>query len=60
MCEFKVFLDGEKVAEDIVYARIEGDKVTISDILGRPTVFESTRLDELNVMTTRLLLSRIK
>lgn len=60
MCEFKVYLDGEKVAEDIVYAKIEGSQVTIRDILGRPTLFEGTRLDELNVMTTRLLLSRIK
>ena len=60
MCEFKVYLDGEKVAEDIIYARIEGNKVTIRDILGRPTVFDDTRLDELNVMTTRLLLSTIK
>lgn len=60
MCEFKVFLDGEKVAEDIVYAKIEGDQITIRDILGRPTVFESARLDELNVMTTRLVMSRIK
>ena len=59
MCEFMVFLDGEKVAEDIVHAKIEGDKVTIRDVLGRPTVFEYTKLDELDVMTTRLLLSRV-
>jgi predicted RNA-binding protein len=60
LCEFKVFLDGEKVAEDIIYARIEGNKVTLKDILGEATVFEDTRLDELNVMTTRLVLSKIK
>ena len=59
MCEFKVFLDGEKVAEDIVYARVEGDKVTIRDILGGPMVFEGVRLDEVNVMTTKLTLTRI-
>ena len=59
MCEFKVFLDDEKVAEDIVYARVEGDKVTIRDILGRPMVFEGVRLDEVNVMTTKLTLTRI-
>ena len=59
MCEFKVFLDGEQVAEDVVYARIDGDKVTIQDIMGTAKVFESTRLDELNVMTTRLTLSSI-
>ena len=60
MCEFKVFLDGEQVAEDVVYARIDGDKVTIQDIMGTAKIFESTRLDELNVMTTRLTLSSIK
>ena len=59
MCEFKVFLDDEKVAEDIVYARVEGDKVTIRDILGRPMVFEGVKLDEVNVMTTKLTLTRI-
>ena len=59
MCEFKVFLDGEQVAEDVVYARIDGDKVTIQDIMGTAKIFESTRLDELNVMTTRLTLSSI-
>jgi predicted RNA-binding protein len=60
MCEFKVFLDGEKVAEDIVYARVDGKTIMIRDILGRPTVFENVRLDELNVMTTKLTLSRIQ
>lgn len=59
MCLFKVFLDGEKVAEDIVYVRVEGKKVTISDILRKPTVFDYVRLDEINVMTTKLVLSRI-
>ncbi len=59
MCEFKVFLDGEKVAEDIVYARVDGKRVIVRDILGRPTVFDDVRLDELNVMTTKLILTSI-
>jgi len=59
MCEFKVFLDGEKVAEDIVYAHVDGSTIMIRDILGRPTIFENVRLDEVNVMTTKLTISRI-
>ena len=60
MCEFKVFLDGEKVAEDIVYVHVDNGTIMIRDILGRPTVFENVRLDEVNVMTTKLTLSRIQ
>ncbi len=58
MCEFKVFLDGEKVAEDVVYARVEGTRVTVMDILGIPVVLEGVKIDEIDVMSTRLVLTR--
>ena len=58
MCEFKVFLDGEKVAEDVVYARVEGKRVTVMDILGIPVVLEGVKLEEVDVMSTRLVLTR--
>ena len=60
MCEFKVFLDGEKVAEDVVYARVEGTRVTILDILGIPVVLEGAKIDEIDVTSTRLVLTRIE
>ena len=60
MCEFKVFLDGEKVAEDVVYARVEGTRVTVLDILGIAVVLESAKIDEIDVMSTRLVLTRIE
>lgn len=59
MCEFKVFLDGEKVAEDVIYARVEGKRVTVMDILGKPVVLEGVKIDEIDVMSTRLVLTRI-
>ncbi|MCW4049101.1 MAG: CooT family nickel-binding protein [Candidatus Bathyarchaeota archaeon] len=58
MCEFKVFLDGEKVAEDIIYARVEGKRVTVRDILGKPVVLEGAKIEEIDVMSTRLVLTR--
>ena len=59
MCEFKVFLDGEKVAEDVIYARVEGKRVTVMDILGKPVVLEGVKIYEIDVMSTRLVLTRI-
>ena len=60
MCEFKVFLDGEKVTEDVVYAWVEGKNVTVRDILGKPVVLEGVKIKEIDVMTTRLVLTRIE
>ena len=58
MCEFKVFLDDEKVAEDVIYAWVEGSKVTVRDILGKPVVLEGVKIKEIDVMSTRLVLTR--
>ena len=58
MCEFKVYLDGEKVAEDVIYASVEGRRVTVRDILGKPTVLEGVKIVEIDVATTRMVLSR--
>ena len=58
VCEFKVYLDGEKVAEDVIFARQETDKVLVRDILGEPLSFEGATIIEVDVMTTRLILSK--
>ena len=58
MCEFKVYLDGEKVAEDVIYARVEGRRVTVRDILGEPTVLDGARIVEIDVATTSMTLTR--
>ena len=60
MCEFKVFLDGEKVAEDVIYAKVEGHTVTLRDIIGRPIVLDSVKIVEVDVVSTRLVLSHTK
>ena len=48
-----------KVAEDIIYARAEGLRVTLRDILGKPTVLDGARIVEVDVMSTRLVLSQV-
>ena len=56
MCEFKVFLKGEKVAEDVVYAMQEKGKVTLKDIIGRSLTIDDVEIQEVDVMLTSLLL----
>ena len=58
MCEFKVFLGDEKVAEDIIYAKAEGRRVTLRDVLGKPVVVEGVRIAEVAVSSTRLMLEK--
>jgi len=57
MCEFKVFLDGKVVFEDVIYARAEGDRVLVRDVLGETKEFENCRIMEVDVNSTRLVLS---
>ena len=59
MCEFKVFLDGKKIAEDVIYAKVEGKKVTLRDVLGEPVVVEGVGIVEVDVSSTTLVLERI-
>ncbi|MCK4437639.1 CooT family nickel-binding protein [Candidatus Bathyarchaeota archaeon] len=56
MCEFKVFQDGEKIAEDIIYAKVEDDRVVLRDIIGTEKVIEGAEIVEVNVIGTRLIL----
>jgi predicted RNA-binding protein len=58
LCEFKVFLDGNQVAEDIIYAKQEEGKVIIQDIIGTPKTFEDVEINEVNVFSTRLVLRK--
>ena len=59
MCEFKVFLDGEKIAEDVIYVSVEGRRVTLRDILGEPVVVEGAVIVEVDVPSTKLVLERV-
>ena len=56
MCEFKVFLDGDLVMDDVLYARAEGGRVVLRDVIGSEKVIEGADLVELNVIGTRLIL----
>lgn len=59
MCEFKV-LKGEKIVfKDAVYAKAEGENVTVKDVLGIAQTFEKCMITEVDVGTERLVLTPI-
>jgi predicted RNA-binding protein len=59
MCEFNVILDGKTVFKDAVYAKSEENNVTVKDVLGELKVFKNCRIAEVDVNSTRLVLSNL-
>lgn len=60
MCEFNVILDGKTLIKDVVYAKTEDNKVTVKDVLGNSKTFENCLIEEVDVNSTRLVLTPIK
>ncbi|MEM2972227.1 MAG: CooT family nickel-binding protein [Candidatus Bathyarchaeia archaeon] len=58
MCEFNVILDGKTVLKDVVYAKMENDTVIVKDVLGKSKEFKNCKIVEVDVNTTRLVISK--
>ncbi|MDH5448434.1 MAG: CooT family nickel-binding protein [Candidatus Bathyarchaeota archaeon] len=57
MCEFTVFLNKEIVCRDVVYAKTEGKKVLLKDVLCVAKTMENCRIVEIDVSSERLILA---
>jgi predicted RNA-binding protein len=60
MCEFNVILDGNKVFSDVIYVKVEGNKVIVKSIVGEAKEYDNVKIVEVDVTTTRLVLETIK
>jgi predicted RNA-binding protein len=60
MCEFEVSLKEKTVFKDAVYAKAEGNKVIVKDVLGTSKVFENCKITEVDVGSERMVLSSTK
>ncbi len=56
MCEFNVILNGKIQIKDVIYAKVEGDKVIVKNILGEAKEFTGCRISEVDVPNARLVL----
>ena len=60
MCEFNVILDGKIQFKDVIYAKVEVDKVIVKNIMGEAKEFKGYNIVEVDVPNTRLVLSALK
>jgi predicted RNA-binding protein len=60
MCEFNVILNGKTQFKDAVYAKVEGNNVTVKSIMGETKEFKNCKITEVDVNATRLVLVPLK
>lgn len=60
MCELSVLLQDKLVFRDAVYAKADGKKVTVRNILGVYDTFENCAIEELDIQSERLILQSIE
>jgi len=60
MCEFNVILNGETLFKDVVYAKASGNGVIVKNVLGEAKEFKSCKITEVDVNSTRLVLTALK
>ena len=60
MCEFNVILNGKTVFKDVAYAKMDGNKIIVKDVLGKAKEFDNCKIMEVDVSSTRLVLSSSK
>ena len=54
-----MILKGKVVFKDVIYAKDEGGKVIVKNILGESREYEDCRIQEVDVNITHLVLSTI-
>ena len=57
MCEFNVILNGKIQFKDVIYTKVEGDNVTVKNIMGEAKEFKGCKIVEVDVNSARLVLS---
>jgi predicted RNA-binding protein len=60
MCEFNVIIGGKIQFRDVIYVRVDGENVTVKNILGQAQEFKGYKILEVDVPNTRLVLLPIK
>ena len=59
MCELTVLRKDEVVFENAIYAKVDGSKVTVRDVLGVSKIFDDCTIGEVDISKERLLLRPI-
>jgi predicted RNA-binding protein len=60
MCEFNVIVDGKVQFRDVIYSKVDGENITVKNIMGEAREFKGYKIIEVDVPNTRLVLSVLK
>ena len=60
MCEFNIILNGKPLFKDAIYAKIQGDNVTVKNVMGETKEFKNCVIDEVDVNRAKLVLKATK
>jgi len=60
MCEFNVILNGKIQFKDVIYTKVDGENVTVKNIMGEAKEFKGCKIVEIDVPNTRLVLTALK
>jgi predicted RNA-binding protein len=60
MCEFNVIFDGKIQFRDVIYCKVDGDNLTVKNIMGEAKEFKGYKIVEIDVPNTRLVLSAVE
>jgi predicted RNA-binding protein len=60
MCEFNVIIDGKVHFRDVIYSKVDGEKIIVKNIMGEAKEFNGFKIVEIDVPNTRLVLSALK
>lgn len=60
MCEFTVILNRRTVFKDVIYAKMESNNVIVKNVLGESKEFKHCKIAEVDVNSTKLVLSSNK
>lgn len=58
MCEFKVILGEEEIFRDVIYVKVEDEKIFLRDVLGESKEVLDCHIREIDVISTTLTLSQ--
>ncbi len=60
MCEFNVIINGTVQFKDVIYSKVDGENITVKNIMGEAKEFKGYKIVEVDVPNTRLVLSALK
>jgi len=58
VCEFKVFLEGNEIFRDVIYAKLEDNNLILRDVMRTVRNIPNVRIVQVDVSSEKLILQK--